>query len=143
MASFITFRHPNESGFFRGLESCQHIPKSLYFDFFHFYIFFSKECKDGYFGGNCSKKCGQCDDNIPCDKAFGYCLRGCKQNFQPPLCNGKFHIILFKCIKLIDRLCLSYLVILFIHIFAPNFFGYHVLNIFFYVKHLLFLRHLT
>nr|XP_022309598.1 uncharacterized protein LOC111115229 [Crassostrea virginica] len=24
---------------------------------------------------------------MPCDKPFGYCLRGCKQNFQPPLCN--------------------------------------------------------
>nr|XP_022309983.1 uncharacterized protein LOC111115510 [Crassostrea virginica] len=24
---------------------------------------------------------------MPCHKVFGYCLRGCKQNFQPPLCN--------------------------------------------------------
>ncbi|XP_078329126.1 uncharacterized protein LOC111115229 [Crassostrea virginica] len=24
---------------------------------------------------------------MSCDKQFGYCLRGCKQNFQPPLCN--------------------------------------------------------
>ena len=131
MASFTTFRHYNESGFFSGVGELSTYPKKFIFRFIHFYIFFSKDCKDGYFGGNCSKKCGQCDDNIPCDKAFGYCLRGCKQNFQQPLCNGKFHIILFKCIKLIDRLCLSYLVIHFIHIFAPNFFGYHVLNIFF------------
>ena len=115
--------------FFSGFGKLSTYPKKFTFRFFLFLYFFSKECKDGYFGGNCSKKCGQCDDNIPCDKAFGYCLRGCKQNFQPPLCNGKFHIILL-CIKLIDRLCLSYLVILFIHIFAPNFFGYHVLNIF-------------
>ena len=46
-------------------------------------------CKDGFYGVNCSQKCGQCDDNNICDKGTGYCLIGCKTNLQPPFCKGK------------------------------------------------------
>lgn len=52
-------------------------------------LFIQTVCKDGFYGVNCSKKCGQCDDNYICDKGTGYCLMGCKTNLQPPFCKGK------------------------------------------------------
>ena len=48
----------------------------------------SIECKDGFYGVNCSQSCGQCDDEGVCDKTTGYCLMGCQSNFQPPFCKG-------------------------------------------------------
>lgn len=43
---------------------------------------------EGFYGVNCSTRCGSCEDNDVCDKSHGYCLRGCKQNYQPPYCKG-------------------------------------------------------
>ena len=58
--------------------------------------FLSIECKDGFYGVNCSDKCGYCDDNDDCDKRTGYCLMGCKTNLQPPYCKGFFFIELIN-----------------------------------------------
>ena len=57
---------------------------------FGWVFFISIECKDGFYGVNCSDKCGHCDDNSVCNKRTGYCLMGCKTNLQPPFCKGCF-----------------------------------------------------
>ena len=56
-------------------------------------------CKDGFYDANCSTKCGQCEENEICDKTYGYCLRGCKQNFQPPFCTGIIWVWIFFLFK--------------------------------------------
>lgn len=43
------------------------------------YIFiFILECKEGWYGVNCSKFClGYCKDNMFCDYMIGYCEKKC------------------------------------------------------------------
>ncbi|XP_025108226.1 receptor-type tyrosine-protein phosphatase mu-like isoform X5 [Pomacea canaliculata] len=41
-------------------------------------------CDDGWYD-NCSKSCGQCDNNMSCDKVNGNCA-SCQTGFYPPLC---------------------------------------------------------
>ncbi|XP_025108268.1 multiple epidermal growth factor-like domains protein 11 isoform X4 [Pomacea canaliculata] len=41
-------------------------------------------CDDGWYD-DCSKSCGQCDNNMSCDKVNGNCA-SCQTGFYPPLC---------------------------------------------------------
>ncbi|XP_025108291.1 multiple epidermal growth factor-like domains protein 10 isoform X2 [Pomacea canaliculata] len=41
-------------------------------------------CDDGWYD-DCSKSCGQCDNNMSCDKVNGTCA-SCQTGFHPPLC---------------------------------------------------------
>lgn len=40
------------------------------------------ECKPGYFGTHCSRKCGQCLRGSECNNANGICSKGCSDGFQ-------------------------------------------------------------
>lgn len=53
-------------------------------------------CKEGFYDANCSSKCGHCEENKVCDKSYGYCLRGCKMNYQPPYCTGKILLKIYS-----------------------------------------------
>ena len=56
------------------------------------------DCANGYYDRNCSKLCGHCKDNSPCNKINGACESGCMPNFQSPMCKGKLLIThLFFC----------------------------------------------
>ncbi|CAD5117091.1 DgyrCDS5903 [Dimorphilus gyrociliatus] len=46
------------------------------------------DCK-GKWGIDCSRKCGHCDGNKPCDNDSGKCLNGCKTGFKGQLCNER------------------------------------------------------
>ncbi|XP_025106229.1 platelet endothelial aggregation receptor 1-like isoform X2 [Pomacea canaliculata] len=41
-------------------------------------------CPNGFYG-NCTMKCGNCKDGVPCDKVIGSCSQ-CNGNYQLPLC---------------------------------------------------------
>ncbi|XP_061180534.1 multiple epidermal growth factor-like domains protein 10 [Saccostrea echinata] len=44
-----------------------------------------KECVDGFYDKDCSRKCGNCLEGV-CDKTNGTCMSGCSANWQKPLC---------------------------------------------------------
>lgn len=50
-------------------------------------VFFSAACPNGFYG-NCTMKCGNCKDGVPCDKVIGSCSQ-CNGNYQLPLCTGR------------------------------------------------------
>lgn len=51
------------------------------------------DCKDGFYGVNCSIKCGLCDNDEVCEKRTGYCLNGCKRNLLPPFCKSMWCLL--------------------------------------------------
>ena len=44
------------------------------------------ECEDGYYGRNCTEKCGNCKDDAACDKYTGHCIMGCVPGFVDSMC---------------------------------------------------------
>lgn len=53
------------------------------------YIFiFILECKEGWYGVNCSKPCsGHCKDNMPCDHMTGHCEKKCDAGWTGLQCD--------------------------------------------------------
>ncbi|KAK7102805.1 hypothetical protein V1264_020978 [Littorina saxatilis] len=45
-------------------------------------------CRNGQYGVNCNKTCGQCANNDACNKTNGHCPGSCQGAFKPPLCNS-------------------------------------------------------
>lgn len=59
--------------------------------FFSFQIYSSVlfsllECNAGYYGNNCSSRCGHCLDNVTCHYITGNCLNGCHTGYEEPMC---------------------------------------------------------
>lgn len=52
-----------------------------------------KECKDGFYGQNCSTACGNCANSAVCNKDNGTCPTGCQENWEKPLCDGKNEVL--------------------------------------------------
>ncbi|XP_070193879.1 fucolectin-like [Littorina saxatilis] len=50
-------------------------------------------CTDGYWGIDCSEKCGNCSNSEVCDKVTGHCS-SCSPGLKPPLCRAG---ICFRC----------------------------------------------
>lgn len=66
-----------------------------------------KECKNGYFGPECSRKCGHCLESKHCHHINGSCLNGCSHGYRGDLCNetcpsGFFGL---DCINRCDTYC--------------------------------------
>ena len=50
-------------------------------------------CDDGYYGINCTLKCGNCSENAACNKTTGECPGGCSSGWKSPLCNeSRFNV---------------------------------------------------
>ncbi|XP_070193878.1 receptor-type tyrosine-protein phosphatase epsilon-like [Littorina saxatilis] len=45
-------------------------------------------CTDGYWGIDCSEKCGNCSNSEVCDKVTGHCS-SCSPGLKPPLCRAE------------------------------------------------------
>lgn len=69
------------------------------------------ECKTGYYGDDCSKKCDHCKNNASCISKSEECdIFGCAYpGYQPPSCKGtisttqeKFHKQITKCSVLVE-----------------------------------------
>ncbi|KAK7089830.1 hypothetical protein V1264_024400 [Littorina saxatilis] len=45
-------------------------------------------CRNGQYGVNCNKTCGQCANNDACNKTNGHCPGSCQGAFKPPLCDS-------------------------------------------------------
>lgn len=43
-------------------------------------------CTAGYYGENCSSRCGYCLDNLACHPVTGNCIKGCKPGYQKQMC---------------------------------------------------------
>lgn len=56
------------------------------------FSFFSTECKDGWYGLNCSLQCvGHCRDGTACNHVTGQCDTGCAAGWTGAICdNGNF-----------------------------------------------------
>lgn len=51
------------------------------------FFIFVIECKEGFYGANCSKQCyGNCRDNAACDHVTGQCKGGCEKGWTGILC---------------------------------------------------------
>ncbi|KAH3833876.1 hypothetical protein DPMN_107192 [Dreissena polymorpha] len=46
-------------------------------------------CLDGTYGTACSRVCGLCADDQPCNKTTGVCPFGCAEGFLGDLCDTK------------------------------------------------------
>lgn len=70
----------------------RNIDRIYLYEFFLIYIkhthFVSVECPAGYFGENCTSKCGHCLNELAtCDYISGSCIGGCKPGYKEPICN--------------------------------------------------------
>lgn len=68
---------------------------------------FFKDCDNGYFGPECSIKCGHCLEAEHCHHINGSCLNGCLHGYRGDLCNetcpsGFFGL---DCINRCDTYC--------------------------------------
>lgn len=57
-------------------------------------VLFFLECKTGYYGEDCYKKCDHCKNNASCASQSEECdAHGCAYSgYQPPLCKGKMSL---------------------------------------------------
>ena len=56
-------------------------------------------CSDGFYGINCSTACGQCANNVACDKTTGRCPSGCKAGYWSDICNtSECYVIHILCL---------------------------------------------
>lgn len=56
------------------------------------YIIFT-DCISGFYGENCTKKCGTCRTGTICNSYSGLCPDGCEINLIPPHCTGMTYTI--------------------------------------------------
>lgn len=48
--------------------------------------FLSLACMHGYYGENCTKKCGNCLNKETCNNVNGTCTDGCSEGYKGNLC---------------------------------------------------------
>lgn len=54
-----------------------------------------KECKEGWYGANCSQQCERhCGDGATCNQVTGHCDRGCEAGWTGDMCDKGFTYIL-------------------------------------------------
>ncbi|XP_045206721.2 multiple epidermal growth factor-like domains protein 10 [Mercenaria mercenaria] len=53
-------------------------------------------CDDGFYGTNCTSKCGRCMSNMPCDKVSGNCPSDCQAGWMGVKCDQRENIALNK-----------------------------------------------
>jgi hypothetical protein len=56
----------------------------------NFIIALLTECVVGFYGENCTQKCGHCMDVNGCDKTTGECRNGCRPYWAGSKCDGKY-----------------------------------------------------
>lgn len=49
-------------------------------------VFLPLACMHGYYGNDCTKKCGTCLNNETCNNINGTCTDGCSEGFKGDLC---------------------------------------------------------
>lgn len=49
-------------------------------------VFLPLACMHGYYGNDCTKKCGNCLNNETCNNINGTCTDGCSEGFKGDLC---------------------------------------------------------
>lgn len=59
-------------------------------------IFFVSECLNQTYGIECQQKCGNCNNEEPCNHVNGSCLNGCDRGWYGEKCNsGNLKICLY------------------------------------------------
>ncbi|XP_062573351.1 cell death abnormality protein 1-like, partial [Saccostrea cucullata] len=47
---------------------------------------YCSECKDGYYGPDCTQNCSYCKTGTLCNKTSGICPNGCQDKWGDPRC---------------------------------------------------------
>jgi hypothetical protein len=66
----------------------------------HDEIFFVSECATGYYGQDCSYKCGMCSKNETCNAETGTCYNGCMTGYTEPYCKSKYEGTVFSPVEI-------------------------------------------
>lgn len=56
-------------------------------------IIYYVECRPGYFGPDCIRKCGQCFRGSECDNANGICSKGCSDGYKGAYCKEGLYFV--------------------------------------------------
>lgn len=55
-------------------------------------LLYQKECKEGWFGENCSQQCSKhCRDDAFCNLVTGFCDKGCKKGWTGYMCEKGYN----------------------------------------------------